>query len=91
MLLECVLFTTNKELHKLIRGTFGVNFGIASRMLHKLQNLVRGTFGRHQETPESMHASGTSGPSPDVATQPNMGIRQELLDRLLHVTTEPSS
>ena len=30
-----------------------------------------------------MHASGTSGPLSHVATEPKMGIRQELLDRLL--------
>ena len=46
---------------------------------------------RHQETPKSMRASGTSGPLPHVATEARMGIRQELLDPLLHVTTEPSS
>ena len=34
-----------------------------------------------------MHASGTSGPLPHVATEPKMGFRWELLDRLLHVTT----
>ena len=46
---------------------------------------------RHQETPKSVHVSGTSGPLPHVATEPRMGFRQELLDPLLHVTMEPSS
>ena len=38
-----------------------------------------------------MHASGISGLLSHVATEAIMGVRQELLDRLLHVTTEPSS
>ena len=38
------------------------------------------------KTPKSMHASGTSGPLSHVAREPRMGFRQELLDRLLHVT-----
>ena len=94
MLLEGVLFTINKELRNLVRSTFGIYFGIASRMLHNKQRTAQPHswhIGRHQETPKSIHASGASGPLPHVVTDARLGVRQELLDRLLHVTTEPSS
>ena len=39
-------------------------------------------------TPKRVRASGISGPLSHVATEARTGICQELLDRLLHVTTE---
>ena len=87
--------TSDKELHNLIRGTCGVNFGISkSNVATTRQRTTQPHswhIGWHQETPKSMHASGTSGPLSHVATEARTGVRQELLDKLLHVTTKPSS
>ena len=49
------------------------------------------SFVAHQPTPGDTKEYGTSGPLLYVATESIMGFRQEPLDGLLHVTTEPSS
>ena len=91
-------YTSDKELHNLIRCTFGINFGIASRMFHNRQRIAQPQswqISRHQGTPKSMHASGTSGL---VASRDDGAIfltasktYQESLRRAVLLTLEGSS